>query len=128
MSLHHRATPGVIVENTIGGYLIYARDQWPTVMGEQTRWGFLEEDPSMIPMAACTIAQLWKQDSQKRRRKCSEEARLQMPHPALPDLTPYQVQILIEELHCEDKQVWCTDEGYDSDDSDDDDNNVPGEI
>ena len=47
---------------------------------------------------------------QKWRRKCGEEAVLQMPHPALPDPTPRQVQVLLDQLSQEKYHEWCTDE------------------
>ncbi len=111
---------GVKLQHTLGGYLVFARDQWPMSMGEACCWGELEETEEMTPLVASWVAQLWKRCRQKFRRECGEEALLQMPHPALPDPTPYQVQVLIDELTREDKCFWCLDTD-DEDDSDDDD-------
>ena len=108
-----RVQNGVKVEHTMGGYLVFARDQWPTVMGEVTRWGLRGDvlvSHANDEQAANTIAQLWKQSGQKWRRKCGEEALLQMPHPAFPDPTPHQVQVLLDQLSQEKYHEWCTDE------------------
>ena len=109
-----RVQNGVKVEHTVGGYLVFARDQWPTAMGEVTRWGLrgalMVRSLANDEKAANTIAQLWKQSGQKWRRKCGEEAMLQMPHPAFPDPTPSQVQVLLDQLSQEKYHEWCTDE------------------
>ena len=75
-----RVQTGVKVEHTVGGYLVFARDQWPTVMGEVTCWGLrgdeYDDGDANDEKAANTIAQLWKQSGQNggasaARRRCS---------------------------------------------------------
>jgi len=109
---------GVKLQHTLGGYLVFARDQWPESMGEACCWGELEETEEMTPLVASWVAQLWKRCRQKFRRECGEEALLQRRHPALPDPTPHQVELLVDALVREDKQEWCLDTD-DEDDSDD---------
>ena len=129
-----RVQNGVKVEHTVGGYLVFARDQWPTVMGEVTRWGLRPQSSLSVPAhvaAADTIAQLWKQSGQKWRRKCGEEAMLQMPHPAFPDPTPSQVQVLLDQLSQEKYHEWCTDEysmAEEPSDDEEEEESDPGEV
>jgi len=99
------------VEHTVGAYLVFARDQWPTAMGEATRWGHLPRTGRATDEeAANAIAQSWKQCGQLFRRQCREEAESDVPHPSISDLTPNQVQILLEQLSEERHHAWCTDE------------------
>ena len=129
-----RVQNGVKVEHTVGGYLVFARDQWPTAMGSVTRWGLRPQSALSVPFhvaAADTIAQLWKQSGQKWRRKCGEEAMLQMPHPAFPDPTPSQVQALLDQLSQEKYHEWCTDEygaGEEPSDDEEEEESDPGEV
>tara|TARA_E500000178_G_scaffold220680_1_gene217746 strand:- start:908 stop:1315 length:408 start_codon:yes stop_codon:yes gene_type:complete len=129
-----RVQTGVKVEHTVGGYLVFARDQWPTVMGEVTCWGLRGDvlvGHANDEKAANLIAQSWKQSGQKWRRKCGEEALLQMPHRALPDPTPRQVQVLLDQLGQEKYHEWCTDEysmAEEPSDDEEEEESVPGEI
>ena len=117
-SLVLRVQNAVKVEHTVGGYLIFARDQWPESMGEACCYGEYEETEEARLDAASWVAQLWKRCRQKFRRECGEEALLQRRHPALPDPTPHQVELLVDALVRDDKQEWCLDTD-DEDDSDD---------
>ena len=128
------------VEHTVAGYLMFARDQWPSVMEWVKRLN--EEHPTQCDIdegrdlkdvlyesAAYTIALRWKQSGQKMRRKCCTLALLQMPHTSHPDLTPLQVEWLLAQLcrteggdrEAGPRYAWCiNDYSYDEEQSDDD--------
>ena len=56
---------------------------------------------------------------------------LQMPHPAFPDPTPSQVQVLLDQLGQEKYHEWCTDEysmAEEPSDDEEEEESVPGEI
>ena len=59
-SLVLRVQNAVKVEHTVGGYLIFARDQWPESMGEACCYGEYEETEEARLDAASWVAQLWK--------------------------------------------------------------------
>ncbi len=120
------------VDRSIAAYLVFARDQLPTAMGEVTRWGYLKPDDNTFKEAADFVAQSWKQCGLKFRRKCYDEAKSNIPHAFFPDPTPYQVLILLNALQNEKHHSWCMDEysmaEEPSDDDEDDDNNDDGQV
>jgi hypothetical protein len=113
------------LDHSVGGYLCYARDQLPNCTGELSCWGF---NPSvknvMFEEVANMIAQGYKQCGNKYRRDLMREAESGEPHGAFPDPTPYECQVLLEELDKENYHEWCTDEYAVFEDEDDEETEV----
>ena len=128
-----RVQNGVPVQHSIAGYLCWARDQLPTCRGEVSptygsgAWPM--SDWSEFKAAADMVAQGYKQGGQKFRRDLMAEAESGEPHPAFPDPTPYECQVLIEALSMEDKQFWCVQEYAEFEEfEEEEEESVPGEI
>lgn len=115
--------------HTTAGYIEYCIDSIPNIIGNETRWGFGENNINFVHIADI-CAQLYKQTSNKMRKWLNQEALKNKPHPGSLEAggdgdfrnpSPYEFQILLEALINENKHEWSIEsdgceEGFELDD------------